>query len=150
MVKGGCWRVVVKAAGDTIGRLESGWGSTEALEAERTLSPQGRGVASHSTSTGLLSGTVRVALDGKGPQRRPQRRQDRRLEEVSQAVGGGYCRLQMPWKLALGVRETVAGQRLGALEGGGGVSPPPLPMHPWARPQALALPSISLLVIPCQ
>ena len=37
---------------------------------------------------------------------------DRRLEEVAEAVGGGYCRLQMPWKLALGVRETVAGHRL--------------------------------------
>ena len=43
-------------------------------------------------------------------------------------VGGGYCRLQMPLKLALGVRETVAGHRLGALEGeGGGGVPPPLP-----------------------
>ena len=35
-------------------------------------------------------------------------------------VRGGFCRLQMPLKLALGVRETVAGHRLGALEGGGG------------------------------
>ena len=40
------------------------------------------------------------------------------MEEVAKAVGGGYCRLQMPLKLALGVRETVAGHRLGALEGG--------------------------------
>ena len=46
------------------------------------------------------------ALEGKGPQRRPQRRLGRRLEEVAEAVGGGYCRLQMPLKLALGVRET--------------------------------------------
>ena len=30
---------------------------------------------------------------------------------------------------ALGVRETAAGRRLGALEGGGDC---PLPMHPWA------------------
>ena len=37
----------------------------------------------------------------------------------------GYCRLQVPLKLALGVRETVAGHRLGALEGGGGGAPPP-------------------------
>ena len=39
----------------------------------------------------------------------------------------------MPLKLALGVRETVAGHRLGALEGGGGrvhSPPPPLPTHP--------------------
>ena len=50
---------------------------------------------------------------------------------------GGYCRLQMPLSLALGVRQTLAGHRLGALKGvggtchhtGGGV-PPALPMHP--------------------
>ena len=62
---------------------------------------------------------------GKGPQRRLQKRSDRRLEEVTKAVGGGYCRLQMSLSLALGVKETVAGHRLGALEGGGGVPPPP-------------------------
>ena len=63
-----------------------------------------------------------------------QRRLGRQLEEVAKAVGGGYCQLQMPLKLALGVRGTVAGHRLGALEGGGGVTPsspsnaaPPLP-----------------------
>ena len=60
----------------------------------------------------------RDALEGKGPQGRPQRRLGRRLEEVAEAVGGGYCRLQMPLKLALGVRGTVAGHRLGALERG--------------------------------
>ena len=78
----------------------------------------------------------RDALEGKGPQRRPQKRLGRRLEEVAEAVGGGYCRLQMPLSLALGVRETVAGHRLGALEGerGGGGVPPPLPMHPWSNP----------------
>ena len=54
------------------------------------------------------------------------RRFDRWLEEVAKAVGGSYCRLQMPLKLAVAVRETVAGHRLGALGGGGGV-----PMHPW-------------------
>ena len=37
-------------------------------------------------------------------------------------MGGGYCRLQMPLRLALGVRGTVAGHRLG---------PHPLPMHLW-------------------
>ena len=37
-----------------------------------------------------------------------------RLEKVAKAAGGGYCRLQLPLQLALGVRETVAGHRLGA------------------------------------
>ena len=57
---------------------------------------------------------------------------DRRLEEVAKAVGGGYCRLQMPLKLALGVRGTVAGHRLGALEGGGSTNAS-LPPHPNPR-----------------
>ena len=39
-------------------------------------------------------------------------------------LGGGYCRLQMPLRLALGVRGTVSGHRLGALEWGGGVPHP--------------------------
>ena len=65
-------------------------------------------------------GGGRVALEGKGTQRQPQKRLGRRLEAVAKAVGGGYCRLQMPLKPALGVRETVAGHRLGALAGGGG------------------------------
>ena len=72
----------------------------------------------------------RDAPEGKGPSRRPQKRLDRRLEEVAKEVGGGYCRLQMPLKLALAVRETVDGRRLGALEGGGST---PLPMHPCRR-----------------
>ena len=67
----------------------------------------------------------RDASEGKGPQRRPQRRLGRRLEEVAKAVGGGYCRLQMPLRVALGIRGTVAGHRLGALEVGGGGTPPP-------------------------
>ena len=62
------------------------------------------------------------------------------LEALGEAVGEGcqsgwgrlvtvsYCQLQLPLKLALAVRETVAGHRLGALEGGGGA--PALPMHP--------------------
>ena len=73
-----------------------------------------------------------IGREGKGPQRRPQERLDRRLEEVAEAVWGGYCRLHVPLKLALGVRGTVAGRRLGALEGGG---PPPLPMHPCSAGQ---------------
>ena len=64
----------------------------------------------------------RDASEGKGPQRRSQKRLGRRLEEVAKAVGGGYCRLQMPLRPALGVRGTVGGHRLGALEGG--TSPP--------------------------
>ena len=36
-------------------------------------------------------------IEGKAPQR-PQKRLDRRLEEVAKAVGGGYGRLQMPLK----------------------------------------------------
>ena len=84
------------------------------------------------TAAGTATGAgPRVALEGKGPQRRPQKRLDRRLEEVAEAVGGGYYWLQMPLKLALTVRETVAGHRLGALEGGKGYPPPPLRMHPW-------------------
>ena len=50
-----------------------------------------------------------------------------RLEEGAKAVGGGYCRLQMPLKLALAVRGTVAGHRLGAREGG---APPPFQCIP--------------------
>ena len=68
-----------------------------------------------------------MQLEWGGPQRRPQRCLNRRLEEVAKAVGGGHCRLQTPLKLALGVRETVAGHRLGALEGGGGGRGPSLP-----------------------
>ena len=74
----------------------------------------------------------RDALEGKGPQRRPWKRLDRRLEEIAKAVGGGDCRLQMPLQPALGVRGTVAGRRLGALEGGGGGHLPHFQcIHPW-------------------
>ena len=66
----------------------------------------------------------RDALEGKGPQRQPQRRLGRRLKGVAKAVGGGYCRLPMPLKPALAVRGTVAGRKLGTLEGGGGLLPP--------------------------
>ena len=62
-----------------------------------------------------MGGRGRDALEGLGTQRRPQKRLDRRLEEAAKAVGVGYCRLQMPLTLALGVRGTVAGHRLGAL-----------------------------------
>ena len=77
--------------------------------------------------TGFGTALPRDASEGTGP----QRRLGRRLEEGAEAVGGGYCRLQMALRPALGVRETVAGHRLGALEGGGGGYLHPLPMHPW-------------------
>ena len=72
----------------------------------------------------LHDATQRDAFERKGPQRRPQKRLGRRSEEVAKAGGGGYCRLQTPFKAALAVRETVPGGRLGALEGGGGAFPP--------------------------
>ena len=43
--------------------------------------------------------------------------------EVAKAVGGGCCRLHMPLSLAPAVRGTVAGRRLGALDGGEVPSP---------------------------
>ena len=70
-------------------------------------------------------GGGRDALEGEGPQMRPQKRLGRRLEGVAKAVGGDYCRLQMPLKPSLGVRETVAGHGLGGMEGGGGGTSPP-------------------------
>ena len=98
------------------------------------------------TSAAQNKGWAKAALEGKGPQKRPQRRLDNHLEGVAKAVGRGYCRLQMPLKPALGVRETVAGHRLGAQERGEGVptfpsnaslvwalrpcSPAPPPLHP--------------------
>ena len=85
----------------------------------------------------------------KGPQRRTQKRLGRRLEEVAQAVGGGYYRLQMPLRLALSVRGTVAGHTLGALEGcaGSAAVRHPLPrggMAAWARPPDPPLPRETL------
>ena len=77
----------------------------------------------------LAGGTLRDALEGEGPQGRPQRRLDRRLEEVAEAVGGGYCRLQMSLSLALGVRGTVAGRRLGALTHTETANPQTRPRH---------------------
>ena len=62
-------------------------------------------------------------LNGDGESRSiPDRRNygQTKWEEVAKAVRGGYYRLQMPLSLALGVSERVAGDRLGALEWGGG------------------------------
>ena len=50
------------------------------------------------------------------------------------AVGGGYCRLQMLLRLALGVRGTVSGHRPSSPEGGGG-SPPPFKCIPAPPPE---------------
>ena len=55
-------------------------------------------------------------------------------EAVRQAVGGG-CRSGWWWLLSVAnaieaaARGTVAGHRLGALDGGGGGTPPPLPSN---------------------
>ena len=59
----------------------------------------------------------RDASEGNGPERRPQRRLGRRLEEVAEAVGGGYCRLRRPSKPALmtatrPLRNTRGGSRV--------------------------------------
>ena len=69
-----------------------------------------------------LGGGGRDALEGKGP----QKRLDRRLDAAAKAVGGGCCRLQMPLKLARAVREMVSWHRLDNPEvwGGGGTSAP--------------------------
>ena len=66
---------------------------------------------------------------GKGPQRRPQQRFDRRLEEVAKTVGGGYCQLQMPLRLHLASGEQWLGVGWAPWRGGGGGAPP-LAMHP--------------------
>ena len=99
---------------------------------------EGQGGGGHCLMHPSVGG--RDALEGKGPQRRPQRRLYTRLEAVAKPLGGGYRRLQMPSRLALGVRGTVAGRRLSALEGGGGTPPSPFQCiprlggtHPWAQ-----------------
>ena len=98
----------------------------------------------HPTAVGGGITTPRDASEGKGP----QRRLGRRLEEVAEAVGGGYCRLQMPLRLALAVRGTVAGHRLRARGGGGGTSPPSqcipayAPCAEWGGPPPVHCPEI--------
>ena len=59
---------------------------------------------------------TRDAPEGKGPQRRPQRRW---LEEVAKAVGGRLLLVTNAIEAGTWRWETGAGQRLGALEGGG-------------------------------
>ena len=53
-------------------------------------------------------------------------------------LGGGYCRLQMPLRLARAVRGTVTGRRLGALEGI--TPPPPFKRKPSAPQKHVTLP----------
>ena len=71
---------------------------------------------------------------------------------MAKAVGGGYRRLQMPLRLALGVRGTVAGHRLGALKGGG-VNPRDalerggVPPHP-SRAPSLRPATVPLTALP--
>ena len=74
----------------------------------------------------VMTPLPRNAFEGKAPQSRPQNRVDRRSDAAAKVVGREYCRLQMPRKLALAVRETVSGHRLGNR----GRYLPPLPMHP--------------------
>ena len=59
------------------------------------------------------------AVEWKGPQRQPQKRLGRRLEEVAKSVERGYCRLENPIEAGTCRQGEVAGHRLGALEGGG-------------------------------
>ena len=74
-----------------------------------------------STLTPLPQGCIGREGTLRGSPR--ERRSDRRLEEVAEVVGGVYCRLQMPFSLALAIRETVAGHRPGPWRGEGGASP---------------------------
>ena len=116
--------------------VENAWGTRVETTSEHAGLGAMPGMGTHvhtcvSEAHGDAYGHARDALEGKRPRRRPQRWLERRSEEVARAVGGGYCRLQMPLKRALAATETVGGHRPGAPEGGGGV-PPPLPTHPWA------------------
>ena len=99
-------------------------------------SPPNEGVRLHLGKVMLFRTSDRDRMHWKGKEPKGgggQKRLDRRLQEVA----GGYYRLQMPLRLALTVRGTVAGRRLGALEGGGGN--PPLPMHPCLTPNPKAV-----------
>ena len=100
-----------REAGDWGGGV--GGGATQQPSAPRFARAKPRGTAVPTIASGS------EALEGKGP----QRRLDRRLEEVAKAVGAvtvGY-KCHWPWQLASGGQWLRAGW---ALEGGGGVSPP--------------------------
>ena len=98
-------------------------GSETTLSTKRTKSGTAMCTAVPHVTTGTVFGLVLLATT-TGPCSAFSAPRWPWLEGVAEVVGGGYCRLQMPLKLALGVRGTVAGHRLGALEGGGGDLPP--------------------------
>ena len=60
-------------------------------------------------SAGHTRGGPRDAFEGKGFKSGFQRRLGRRFEDVGKAVLGGYCRVQRPLKLAVGVAKTTGG-----------------------------------------
>ena len=61
--------------------------------------------------------TTRDALEGKGPQRRPQKRLDRRLEEVAKAIGGRVLSVTNAIEAGTCHRRHSGWDWLGALEG---------------------------------
>ena len=75
-----------------LGRNALGDGGLAALAA------LGAAPALHTLALDLQVGMRSKGVEGEGPRRRPQRRLGWRLEEVAEAVGGGYCRLPMPLK----------------------------------------------------
>ena len=83
------------------------------------VSFRGLGGGHHVITGEPLPTSPRDASEGKEPQRRPQKRLGRRLEEVAKAVGGGYCRLQMPLRLVLAVRGDSGWAQAGRPGGGG-------------------------------
>ena len=115
------------------GAAGSSWGGTNRhpegrvtprpLERQWLKAPWRRGHQEGSQPAGLH-------WKGEGPQRQPQRRLDRRLAKVAKAVGGGYCRLQMPLKVALGSQRDSGWAQAGRPGRGGGGNPHPLPVHP--------------------
>ena len=91
----------------------------------------GGGGAIHSglVRRGVVLGP-RDALEGQGPQRWPQRRLDRRLEEAGEPLGAGNVgyKCHGAWHLASGKRSLGIGCTPWRV---GGFPPPsPLPMHP--------------------
>ena len=113
-------------------------GHSPNVRVKSECSPPNEGVRLHLGKVMLFRTSDRDRQGCIGRERNPkggggQKRLDRRLQEVA----GGYYRLQMPLRPALTVRGTVAGRRLGALEGGGGN--PPLPMHPCLTPNSKAV-----------
>ena len=100
--------------------------------------------------------TPRMHWKGKGPQMRFQKRSDRRLEEVAKAVGGRYCRLQMPLSLAVAIGGGGEWLHIGWAPGReGGVTPsfqciavptsPPTLHQPPHCPQNPSIPSYARL-----